>query len=71
MSSNKFHTIEIKIPKFMLSLTEQENLTLVPSLTKIANISRRNKIYSFIVISSNENKPHITDDGIEKPHMMK
>ena len=65
MSINKFHTIEISIPKHMLNLTKKGNVTLVPSLTKTGNISRRNKIQSFIVIPSSDNKPHIIDDGIE------
>ena len=68
MSKNKFHTIEISIPKHMLDLTKSGKVSLVPSLTKTGNISKRNGKQSFVVVASADNKPHIINDGYETIH---
>ena len=61
---SEYHTIEISIPKEMLNLSKAGRVSLVPSITKTGNISKRSGNASIILKKSDDNKPHILDQGI-------
>jgi len=60
----EYHTIEISIPKEMLNLSKAGRVSLVPSMTKTGNLSKRAGKASIILKKSDDNKPHILDQGI-------
>ena len=60
----EYHTIEIRIPKNMLNTSKNGHVSLVPTLTKTGNISKRSGNASIILKKSDDNKPHILDQGI-------
>jgi len=59
----EYHTIEIMIPKEMLNLSKSGKVSLVPSLTKTGNPSKRAGKSSLILKVSDDNKPHILEEG--------
>ena len=68
MSINRFNTIEFSIPRQMLDINKSGKISLNQSLTKTGNISKRIGKKSFRVITSDDNKPHIINDGILTTH---
>ena len=68
MSINRFNTIEFSIPRQMLDINKSGKISLNQSLTKTGNISKRSGKKSFRVITSDDNKPHIINDGILTTH---
>ena len=65
MSKTLWHTIQIKVPKEMVELTKSGKVSVKKTLTKTLNISRSNKTPAIKLIPSNDNKPHIVNDGKE------
>jgi len=65
MSKTLWHTIQIKVPKEMVELTKSGKVSVKKTLTKTLNISRSNKAPAIELIPSNDNKPHIVNDGKE------
>ena len=65
MSKTLWHTIQIKVPKEMIELTKSGKVSVKKTLTKTFNISRSQKTPAIKLIPSNDNKPHIVNDGKE------
>ena len=59
----EYHTIEIRIPKNMLNTSKNGHVSVVPTLTKTGNPSKRAGKSSIILKVSDDNKPHILEDG--------
>jgi hypothetical protein len=65
MSKTLWHTIQIQVPKEMVELTKSGKVSVKKTLTKTLNISRSQKTPAIKLIPSNDNKPHIVNDGKE------
>jgi hypothetical protein len=65
MSKTLWHTIQIQVPREMVELTKSGKVSLKKTLTKTLNISRSQKTPAIKLIPSNDNKPHIVNDGKE------
>ena len=59
----EYHTIEIRIPKNMLNTSKNGHVSVVPTLTKTGNPSKRAGKLSLVLKVSDDNKPHIIEEG--------
>jgi hypothetical protein len=65
MSKTLWHTIQIKVPREMVELSKSDKISVKKTLTKTLNISKSQKTPAIKLIPSNDNKPHIVNDGKE------